>query len=442
MVVSAHEPAVEDPAPARGAIFTIASWLGYLFVFSTMFVPTTYTAPRAALAALVFGAVVMAALYRGYLPVHPTIRLWAIFMVAVSLFFILRGMVTGAPGALRVATVYVAWPIAFTVLIGGTADHRILRGLLRVLIVATIAISLYGLIYIFTTAGLLPGWLYIPLDQGQGLGLADGDIEVNLYSLASLLFLMPFSLGALVLWQTEDDPPVRRRWLWAALMLSLPLVLLSGRRALQLVAGLSLGIAVGLMPFLPAKERARSRKFAIRIFALAILALGGFAIYLQHALDIDLGAIVASFNQGFDFQSDVSARIRSDQFFALLHGWTESPILGAGHGAGAKEFTRSNLMQWGYELSYMALLFQTGIIGFLAYASGIVWIYWMGIRMMRSSHPLGKYMYPTLIGLTTFLIGNITNPYLAKFDFMWTIFFPLTLINSWMIETDRRNKQD
>jgi hypothetical protein len=31
------------------------------------------------------------------------------------------------------------------------------------------------------------------------------------------------------------------------------------------------------------------------------------------------------------------------------------------------------------------------------------------------------------------LIGNATNPYLEKFDYIWVIFLPVALINFWLL---------
>ncbi len=102
-------------------------------------------------------------------------------------------------------------------------------------------------------------------------------------------------------------------------------------------------------------------------------------------------------------------------------------------GASALGPLRSVEMPWAYELSYAALLFHTGIIGFLIYSSGVICIFWMGLKIMRSGHWLGIYMLPVLVGTTCFLIANATNPYLEKFDYIWVIFLPVALINIWLL---------
>ena len=77
----------------------------------------------------------------------------------------------------------------------------------------------------------------------------------------------------------------------------------------------------------------------------------------------------------------------------------------------------------------MALLYQTGLLGFTAYAAGVGWIYWMGLRVIREGGYLSALMVACLTGMTSVLIADATNPYLDNFDGMWAVFFPLAVIN-------------
>ena len=66
----------------------------------------------------------------------------------------------------------------------------------------------------------------------------------------------------------------------------------------------------------------------------------------------------------------------------------------------------------------------------------------MGLHIIRSGHRLSLYMFPILVGTTCFLIGNATNPYLAKFDYIWVIFLPVTVINLWLLDTSRSQRNN
>ena len=362
-------------------------------------------------------------------------------MVTVGLFFMLVGLINGTPGAIRVGTVYVLWPLVYLVLVAGMSDDRIIRGLSRVLVAATFAVGLYGLSYVLFAVGWLPRWLYLPLDQGQGIGFYEGYVEVSLYSLASLLFLVPYLIAALLCWEESAASPASRPWLWLGCLTGIALVLLSGRRALMLVTAMA---PVITLIFLGLTSR-RALRANFRLIGLGtaggFLILFGLGSYLNAVSGFEWGSILAMFGEGFNFSSEVSATVRRDQFFALLHGWDSSPILGAGHGAAAPRVIRSAEFPWAYELSYVALLFHTGIVGFLAYASAIGWIYWMGLRILRSGDALARYMLPILVGMSCFLVGNATNPYLEKFDYIWVLFLPIGVINHWLLSRDGPNRE-
>lgn len=117
------------------------------------------------------------------------------------------------------------------------------------------------------------------------------------------------------------------------------------------------------------------------------------------------------------------------QFLALLEGWEEQPYFWWGHGTGTSKVVRSVEQPWAYELTYVALLFHTGIIGIFLYASGIAWMYWKGIQMIRTGLVLGMYMVPLPVAKSCFLIANGTNPYLEKYDYLWIVFLPPAYIN-------------
>lgn len=408
------------------------AWPGYILFFMMLFVPTTYQLAKLSLMLWVLGMILVRIFARGRLSLHPLILLWTLFMVTVSLGFIFLGMINNAPGALRVGTVYVVWPMVFILFVIGVANENLLLGLFKVMVSASLAIGLYSLSYVSYASGWLPEYLYLSIDQGQAMGFYDGFVEFRLYSISSLLFLVPFLVGVLLTWP-KTKIPIPRTCLWVALIISFWVVLLSGRRVLLLVVALSPFITLILRGLMPQVYKKENKKLVIMYLSTATVFLLMSFGFLQYFYDIRLSEIWSMFMQGFDFYSDASASARGEQFFALLRGWIDSPLVGAGHGASAEGSLRSSEMPWAYELSYLALLFQTGLLGFFAYASGVIWIFWMGIRMIRSGESLGIYILPILVGMTCFLIGNATNPYLAKFDYMWVVFLPVAFINHWLI---------
>lgn len=427
-------PALRVPSP----------WfaIGGALLFLMLFVPTSYRPLKMVLLGLALVAVVAPVLRNGRIFLHRSVAGWTLVMVLTGLVGITIGLFKQAPGALRVSTVYVLWPILYVLLISGIRTRYAIDGLMKVLVTATIAIGLYALSYVLYSAGWLPDRLYIEIDQGQAIGFYSGYMEFNLYSVSSLVFLVPFVVAALLVWRRLESPPVSRGWLWLSLAIGLPVSFLSGRRALWLVIALSPFITLALDLFVPRRHfKFRPKAVVWTAIGICLTAIISYS-YLTAAYEFSLSSVLTKFLDKFDFDNDLSAGLRQEQFRALLQGWSANPIWGAGHGASAQMFgsVRSDDQSWAYELSYMALLYQTGLLGFAIYSAGVLWIYRMGLKLIRSGDALGFYVLPVLSGMTCFLIANATNPYLAKFDCLWVIFLPVGLINYWLLS--RRNHSE
>jgi hypothetical protein len=147
--------------------------------------------------------------------------------------------------------------------------------------------------------------------------------------------------------------------------------------------------------------------------------------------------------QGFDFSGragtgDFETNARALQLRAMIAAWMDRPILGAGHGA-ALSVVRDGEMPWAYELTYGALLFQTGTLGFLAYFSGIAWTMYRLVLILRDpSSPVRLYAFGMVSGMIGLIIGSATNPYLVTFDSLWAVFMPIGLINMELLRKERQ----
>jgi len=73
---------------------------------------------------------------------HKTILLWGLLTITASLFFMAQGAVNNAPGALRVGTVYVLWPMVFLFFMGIVNRPEKLSPFLKVIVVASIRVAL------------------------------------------------------------------------------------------------------------------------------------------------------------------------------------------------------------------------------------------------------------------------------------------------------------
>jgi O-antigen ligase len=203
--------------------------------------------------------------------------------------------------------------------------------------------------------------------------------------------------------------------------------MVSGRRAFWLLAIVTPVMVWGL--FFLARTHIRAQSVAFAAMLHAIVVAGGVL-----GLGLDFGVIFEQTGSAFDPSAKESASLRYQQFEALMAGWSNSPLIGQGLGASADSVVRSEEQPWAYELSYVALLFQVGLLGFIIYSSAVLWIFYAGLKIVRLRPDAAQIILPLLAGLAGLLLVNITNPYLFKFDYLWTIFLPVAAINAYRTE--------
>ncbi len=211
-------------------------------------------------------------------------------------------------------------------------------------------------------------------------------------------------------------------------------MLLSGRRALLVLLLLAPALALFYRSWLTPRRKRDSRRMITR----ALLGAVVLAVVLGAAITAVGGIAPGGFGEmvstGFQFNTDPVAMSRRDQFAALINGWKEQPFFGSGHGMPARGVIRSIETPWSYELSYVALLFHTGLVGAVAYAGGVVWMGVMAYAIARRGWSEAPSMVATLVGTSSFLVANATNPYLEKYDYLWVLFLPIAFVNSYLVQ--------
>jgi len=105
-----------------------------------------------------------------------------------------RGLFEAAPGAWKMVTVQVLWPIIYLALLGSVASFRKLVGLERVLILAAIFIPAYGLLYMASEMGLLPasdilGFLHFAMNRHSAFMTTTSKLPLHGLSSMSFCFL-------------------------------------------------------------------------------------------------------------------------------------------------------------------------------------------------------------------------------------------------------------
>jgi hypothetical protein len=423
---------VQTSAQPRGMANKFLHRIGLLFFFLMLVLPTTYQKERGALL-LIIVAGCLCEFLMGKWKIHPTVFNVGIICVTTSLFFIIYGLYNNAPGALSVGTVYVLWPLLFIFFMGFLNNPAYYEGFIKMIIVGVIVSAVMGILLVLEGFGFIDINLSSFLEvQGAGFGIDEGTLVYNLYNMTTIIFGFPFLLALIFL------PPklsvVNKFWNYLALfalVLALFTLLISRRRAFWVIS-----LASPLIIYVIFRISRLANPFKLKplfyVIVLASFALLIWSVVFKLSIENTYYAVLAGFDFGDSFNFSTSAR--TEQFHVLLDGWMNNPLMGSGHGAAALGSVRSDEQAWAYELSYLALLFQVGLIGLIVYSSAVLWIFVKSIRLVRTNPESAAMLLPLLVGLACFLIANATNPYLAKFDYLWTIFLPVGILNAYLLK--------
>jgi O-antigen ligase len=343
----------------------------------------------------------------------------SIFYVFIGLFWTILGQLRGNPGATVTMTVMVVYPLLMTILAYCFEVNDLVKLKVFFLVIG-LFLAIFNLTFVLSEL-LKPGNLFsefiFQLNKDDAVIDASAEyFKFTLPSIASVIFLLPFCFATLL------SNSSHKKIAFVSSILLIFVIVLSGRRA-GFVAPL-MGI---FFAYLITISRASSlsllkflKLFFYFIFTALVVVIFFNAYYSSDAYFNSLLSI-------FDFENNPSNLERVMQFNALIDGIASSPFFGEGAGAAAS-YSRSEIHPWAYELTYVAFLFQYGIIGTAIYVAGIFWLILNLVQKIKYS---GRdcFEFPFLAGFISFMIANATNPYLAKFDYMWVIFIPVAILN-------------
>lgn len=159
------------------------------------------------------------------------------------------------------------------------------------------------------------------------------------------------------------------------------------------------------------------RRVTLWIVGSGVLLIGGVGIALLSGVHIP------------GFLGDASASSRVDQAPELAAAWIHHPVLGDGLGATLSSgFERSVENPWSFELTYLQVLFQMGIVGLFVLLAVPGWAIWrsaLGV-VDRARKPLSGDV-AAAAGLVGILVASATNPYLFSSFGMLSLAVLLTL---------------
>ncbi|RKS99993.1 hypothetical protein [Flavobacterium sp. 123] len=396
-----------------------------IFFFLMLILPASFQMPRGILLLLILFFIIKSntfSLFR----YDRTLLVIGLINIFFSFIFTLNGIVRSTPGAIAVSTVYLIWPVLYLYFIGLSDSKSNLVSILNTIIYG--GLGSVGLILVFiynNFFGFPLDITYLTKSQDFGIFWGGGAVELNSMNLATVLYTFIFVLTLLLMPTELNHFSKKKNLIRFTLLVSLALIFISARRAFWLVCAISPFIILLLLKIAGVNLRLKRFIIPCLVFCSVVFTFVGY-------LALDNDKLFSEFNSSFEFDNPAaeSNYLRKEQFDALISGWEDNWLIGAGLGAHAQGSTRDDKAPWAYELSYIALLFHTGIVGILVYGSSIFWIIYESIIICRKNKYYVSFLLPQITGLICFLLVNASNPYLGKFDYLWTIFLPLATINA------------
>lgn len=408
------------PAGTAGTRLSRAmvSLTAVLFVAITATLLGSHSAVKLALLGLFGLAALVQLCLAGRFVVYPRL-IWFYLTVAVA------GIVAAIVGLLNAGAspaaavegvrIYVAWSLLFIVLFTLLRSAASLGLVHAGLVAAGILISLINAVAI---ADQFLGWGLIPLGLREPMALivglnADGVIRLNSTNIVALFVIVPYLVALHV---HARAGAANSRLTKVALVVTLLITALSGRRALWLVVALTpltilllAGVTGGMGSL---------RKVARRAMMAYCLAAAAFVVTAPlRTSSSDEASFVRHVRTAFS-----SADERAIQVGYLLEGFAESPVWGSGFG-GYAGYLRSDERPWSYELTYAQLLFNVGLVGITVL--GVLFAVYgvQVIRLLRHYPANSAIPFAIVVGIVSLLMGAYSDPYLGSFDHLLLVGF-------------------
>lgn len=346
---------------------------------------------------------------------------WIYVYIFMGIFYITYAIIVSNPAPMKYFPTYVIWPILFF-LITLLIDKSIFLKLIKCMRYALTIIALTG-IFAFIYLNLTVD--FESLIFGFGAAIRPGFPFLAIYSgaVTSMIFLYVFFLVLYLV-----DKQLLKKIDKFNLITGFIFIFATSRRVIFIILAMTVILSTLFVFVFEHQNWKLYRKNIINnifVFFIFILIIVGIVIKLElfefELLFEFIGNAIGDDSSGINYDP------RLLQFDALIEGWTDHPIIGNGTGIDAGVI-RSELPGT-YELSYVALLFERGLLGITIYAlQFIILNIWMIFSLKNDLIPT-KYGIAVLIAFDMFLFANATNPYLNAFDHLWVIFIVLAVIN-------------
>ena len=400
-----------------GRLDRAASATAVLFIASMASFVQSFVLLKLVLLLLFVTMALLSAYQRGTLTVHPRLVAFYLSLATVGAVWSVMSLVRGGghlTGVTDAVRLYVVWSMAYVVLYTLLRSTRSggLRELHDAMVLAGLVIPVINLVGLFDSAmqmGLVGNDLRTELDMFIGFG--DGYVQITSQNIGALFFVAPYLLA---LQFRVDAAGLNSRATKLALVLSLVIAALSGRRALWLVIAVTPALVFGLSVLTGGFSHLRRAGQRLLVAYLAAGALMTGVVVATPENTEGLGYL-RHLKRAFSAQDE-----RSIQRPYLVEAFKQAPYLGSGFGAPVA-YVRTPERPWRYELTYHQLLFNLGIVG----VALLVTLFASCALLVRGALSASVYgvavPFALLVGFTSLLVGAVSNPYTGSFDYLFFV---------------------
>ena len=339
----------------------------------------------------------------------PTIYYYLSFSL-IGILWIIRGAVNANPPQALYDSfkLYVLYSPILCILILTIQNGRYMELLFRCIIISTWIVVLMNLLALSEAIygiQLLPEWIREEMNIDVSIHLGYTDVSAN--NINSLFFLIP----TIYVMMLSNVTTIKYSKLMMGILLALGLLvsLTSGRRALMLLVFV-IPIFSLIQTRLVQVESGVPKKAVALVYILTVIAIA-----LPFALDVfEFSSFVDKITSAF-----ASDTVRVAQYNSLIRGFFENILFGSGFG-GSSDIIRSS-DPWKYELTYIQLLFNTGLVGTCSVFILVSLFYFMSVISIRRFQKYRIEAVSLLTGLLTFLVAASSNPYFSSFDSLFIL---------------------
>ena len=296
--------------------------------------------------------------------------------------------------------ILLVYPFLYYMIIPNIMGDKV-KNLCNILVVghfAMVLITIYNIYAVFH--GMNP----IMLHEDETYAISEESMGVSSGTTYQILFTMPvfFVIG----WSKMIN-----KWVFLiGSILTISYVLISGGSALMVIMLMCL-----LIPFISKRLLGKENVYIVNLKKMIVPLLIIFSVVIVRLGEIEqLQSFYTDFQEHFTNEDE-----RYEQRQLFIKEWQEHPLFGGGYGKTFRTSVKGSSKA--FESMYHLMLATTGIVGFGLFATYIFMIIknlYKRIRRTRNPYYLGM-----LLGLISCVICNSTNPLLASFDRLLSVYF-------------------